>query len=448
MNYKKVKFKVRAPGGIVESKLEVNTSSLKMWNGVDAYVNAPSVGKSILKVVDPNLGVGVYRYFKSDGTEIDTATAAQTITDMGSVHASHFHEKEEILGLYDGSTGKVGGEMAFKADKTATGDKIPWTQIPQSLKGQMRIAGITGSADTTVYTDTLFGAHLLGNDEGEALVGSYYIVGRASQTLDLRGADYEFVDGTTDNVILRAGDWIILAGRYLDVDTPKYLITYIQNAYVHAYTGVPGVVDLSTGAKKTRAALGGASDESKVIDEYALREVLKDFHQIEVQEDPISISAGDPLKTVNRVINNASHLQRSTAGTEDVTTSQLESAGITPLPIIGDIIWNYNNSRMYELTSINAPGIYVFTWIANKNALDVPAAGFDWGKMYWDTPSSSYIIREDLSGTATNTRLKKSTDMFKEGDIIFESYDWIGDADGGTSDTPAPGGGGIQFEGL
>ena len=103
-------------------------------------------------------------------------------------------------------------------------------------------------------------------------VGLYLIMGQDTivtfTTTSISGSGDE--GEATSGLTLEAGDWLVYAG--------SNVWNVVNNTYRVASTVQNGVVKISTGTVTDRNSLSATSSGLKVIDEKALRSVLKDIY--------------------------------------------------------------------------------------------------------------------------------------------------------------------------
>jgi len=90
----------------------------------------------------------------------------------------------------------------------------------------------------------------------------------------------------TTGMVIEAGDWLIYRGY----SGTKYQFSIANNTYGLAATNHRGTAKISLGSITKRALLSNTSNGEKVIDEKALRTVMKDIHYGTTSPDPNSVS--------------------------------------------------------------------------------------------------------------------------------------------------------------
>lgn len=201
-------------------------------------------------------------------------TASQTRSDIGAAEATHSHGQSEITNLATTLSGK--------ADLDSN-DKILSSQIPDYLFSGLKFAGTTAGGTDENGLDELLqdidDAFNLGSSPSSAQrQGGYFIV---TTQFTIAGATGHRIlmydDGTTDDATVEAGDWIVYIGygdeNGANSDAHEWAI--INNTYRTATSGALGVVKLSDAASTTRSALSNTENAQLVMDEKAVRTVMK-----------------------------------------------------------------------------------------------------------------------------------------------------------------------------
>ena len=248
------------------------TAKLKIRNGnaweqihpetnLDAIIDMTTGGRNIAKLANPG-SAGLVR-LNTDGTA-QIVPLAQVRTDIGAAATNHSHIESEITGLT--------AALNKKAD--LVGGKIISTQIPDWMIGGLKYIDQITSATKTV--DGTFRS-TYGMTDDATSKGRYVVINVATCTITL-GANHILMVGdegaTTGSIVLERGDWIVYRGK----NGSNYEFDIVNNEYQQATTSVTGVVQLSNGSITTRGGLASSSSGTKVIDEYALRQVLKGIY--------------------------------------------------------------------------------------------------------------------------------------------------------------------------
>jgi len=234
---------------------------------VDQISDRTTVGENLLLASSPNANSFVQI---SDTGAISFVGATALKTSLQASSIGHEHPTSQITGL--------DATLALKANLTEPGGVIVSNQIPDYLFSGLRFEdSITG----TVTTATLKG-DITGTTELEKTGGYFVASGNVTITLSsghsiLYGGD----DGgeISTGTIIEKGDWLVYAG---DNDW-----SVINNTYRLATQDVRGVVSLSAGTATLRSQLDANvdGDGTKVMDESALKKVMKDiFYQSTLPE--------------------------------------------------------------------------------------------------------------------------------------------------------------------
>ncbi|NDG52041.1 MAG: hypothetical protein EBY39_03295 [Flavobacteriia bacterium] len=222
-------------------------------------------------------------------------TPSQTLSDLGAAAASHDHPQSEITDLDDA--------LADKADLVGT--TIDPDQIPDYLFSGLTFAGTTAGTTAADALDELLDdiddAFGLGESPSSAERQGGYFVVTSEFTLTVPTGHRVLVydDGTTSDLTLEAGDWIVYVG-YGDANSAgsnAHEWAIINNTYKNATTSAVGVVKLSSGSITTRAGLSNATSNrhEKVMDEKAVRAVMKHIFYEANESSASTAQQGDLL---------------------------------------------------------------------------------------------------------------------------------------------------------
>lgn len=228
--------------------------------------------KNILETANPS-AISFAKVDTNGG--VTFRTSAQLIGDIGAAPATHNHIQSQVVNLTT--------DLGLKADLEASGTnagKIPASQIPDYLFSGMKFAGTAGDSAANDSLEELFIDidDALSSSTNLQREGAYFI---ASQDFALSfGTGHSLLapgdEGeTTSGLTIEAGDWITYIGY--NATTSKHEWAIINNTYREAEVGVTGVVKLSPATATTRAELSTSSSGLKVMDEFAVRKVMKDI---------------------------------------------------------------------------------------------------------------------------------------------------------------------------
>jgi len=207
--------------------------------------------------------------------DVTFRTSAQLIGDIGAAPATHNHIQSQVVNLIT--------DLGNKADLEASGvnaGKIPAAQIPDYLFSGMKFANTAGDSTANDSLEELFADidDAFGSSTNLQREGAYFI---ASQNFQLTfGTGHALLapgdEGeTASGLWIEAGDWITYIGY--NGTTSKHEWAIVNNTYRNAEIGVTGVVQLSEATATTRAALNNISSGLRVMDEAAVRKVMKDI---------------------------------------------------------------------------------------------------------------------------------------------------------------------------
>lgn len=249
-----VKLKIRGASAWEQVHPETN---------LDQLSDISVAGKNIAKLANP-AAEGFVQVASNGAASIVATEAVRTL--IGAAAITHFHIQSDITGLVTA--------LAGKAD--LSGGKIISSQIPDWMIGGLKYAGFIPASTSTLSIGGSFRS-TSGMTDDATTKGRYIIITAPSCSVTLE-ANHVFMTGDeadlTGPVVLEQGDWIVYRGK----NGANYEFDIVNNTYQEAAVGVPGVVSLTTGAAKSRAALASTSNPSKVVDEYALREVMKGIY--------------------------------------------------------------------------------------------------------------------------------------------------------------------------
>jgi hypothetical protein len=223
---------------------------------IDQITDLSTVGTSLLNKDNPT--VDSFIRINQNGS-VDYRTATQLKTDIDAADAVHTHAQSEITGLT--------AALGLKAD--LVNGKIVSSQIPDFLFGGLRFINAKSGA---VTLSTIYG-EINGATDAEK-VGGYFVASN-DITVSLGTHTIAFGDDgdeTANNTVIEKGDWLVYAG------SQEWAV--VNNTYRLATTSSRGIVALSFGDNTLRSQLSNTSDGTKVMDERALKTVMKDvFYQ-------------------------------------------------------------------------------------------------------------------------------------------------------------------------
>lgn len=247
---------------------------------LDQLLDITATGKAIAKLANPashsfisvnTTGVASYR------------TPAEVLSDIGASPSSHGHVITGIQGLT--------AALAGKAD--LVDGKISTSQIPAWLLGGLRFAAAI-STDTLMLEASWLSTQGITTSNITA-PGKYFIVTAASGCVVTVGANVVVITGdenvNTGSITLEQGDWIVYRGY----SSPNYQIDILNNNYQHASTTAAGIGQLSLGSATTRGGLATTPNSLKVVDENALRNVLKGIYYEDTEAGVATPLTGDLL---------------------------------------------------------------------------------------------------------------------------------------------------------
>lgn len=227
---------------------------------VDQIVDLSAVGTSLLNKANPTA-----TSFVQIATNGDTSylTAAQLKTAIDAANATHSHSIADIN--QDATT--LQQELDLKAD--LVNNKIKSAQIPDFLFGGLRFIDALSGAQTL---STIYG-NINGSTDAEKVGGYFVASGDITVTLGTHTIGYgDDGDETANSTVVEKGDWLVYAG------SQEWAI--VNNTYRKATTSAKGIVSLSLGTIAVRSGLSSTSDADKVMDEKAVKTVLKEiFYQ-------------------------------------------------------------------------------------------------------------------------------------------------------------------------
>lgn len=248
-----VKIKIRNGSGWEQIHPETNLSQI---------VDMTPGGRNIASLANPTT-TGLVK-LEANGTASITAMA-NIREEIGAAATTHPHVQSHIDGLVSA--------LAGKAD--LSGGKIISTQIPDWIIGGLKFVSPAVSGATLTLDATFRSTY--GMTDDIATKGRYVIISAASCTVTLT-ANHIVTTGdegvTGSGIILEQGDWIVYRGK----NGGNYEFDVVNNNYQVASTEATGVVQLSSGVVTSRGGLSASSDPTKVMDEFAVRQVLKGIY--------------------------------------------------------------------------------------------------------------------------------------------------------------------------
>jgi len=232
---------------------------------VEQIVGLTTIGTNLLEATNP----GADRFVKilSDGT-VSFIDGDTLLSDIGGAEVGHDHNISDINGLNTALAGKAGVDAS---------GKLLAAHVPDFLLGGMKFERATDSGDLSAGNldlDDLF-SEIPGSSEDERK--GYYFIIHTDCTLTTSGSSIVQAPGDEGDytlpISIEAGDYV----AYLGESGGDHLWSIINNTYVLASTSSKGVVQLSDATAALRSSLDGSSNPQKVIDERALRNVMKDI---------------------------------------------------------------------------------------------------------------------------------------------------------------------------
>lgn len=227
---------------------------------LDQISDLSALGRAILDIT-PEAGVRFVQVNASGSPEEVTlldATALKAALDAADL--VHTHTSDEI---FQGGT-SLTDVLDAKAD--LSGGYILASQIPDYLFGGLRFVN---TLTTDVAVESLV---LEGNSDAER-VGSFFAATNtvvlstsAGHTMQAPGDEGDYIFPVT----IEAGDWLVYLG------SNNWAV--VNNTYAVATSSSQGVVRLSTGTATTRSSLSASTSGLDVMDEKAVRNVMKDVH--------------------------------------------------------------------------------------------------------------------------------------------------------------------------
>lgn len=236
---------------------------------VDQIVDLSTVGTSLLDKANPT--ENSFIRINQDGS-VDYRTAAQIKTDIDAADAEHFHAIADVtntVGL-GGDGVSLATKLSGKADLTAPGGTVVSSQIPDFLFSGMRFIATATTGATLTSLLALINGSLDKEKKGGYFVATAEFsltVGTNNALTVLYGDDGGVESGAT--VTVEKGDWIVYAG--------DNNFAIVNNTYRLANTSSRGIVALSAGTNTLRSQLHTSSSGEKVMDEFAVKNVMKEI---------------------------------------------------------------------------------------------------------------------------------------------------------------------------
>lgn len=225
---------------------------------VDQITDLSTVGENLITKGNPTVDSFVQI---EDGGAVNYLTAAQLKTAIGASDASHTHPISDVSGLQTALNGKA----------NLSGGFISSSEIPDFLFSGLRFIAPKSSGVTlsSLYSE------IDGSTDAEKQ-GGYFVASAditvttgSGHTLGYGGDDG---DETASGTTIEKGDWLVYSG--------SNTWAVVNNTYRLADTDSLGIVSLSTGINTLRSQLASSSDGTKVMDEKAVKTVMKDiFYQ-------------------------------------------------------------------------------------------------------------------------------------------------------------------------
>lgn len=180
----------------------------------------------------------------------------------------------QVGGVYNGKT----LQEVLDAKATIVGGLVSDANLPAYLFSGMKFKRMLGATQTL---QALVTEYSLPADVNIKTHQGFWFESSANTTITFDSTCEVLAPGDegdyASGMIIEAGDWLIYRGY----SGTKHQFSIGNNNYgiaTEGPTGHRGVVRLSPGTITTRAQLASGSDGEKVIDEKALRAVMKDIH--------------------------------------------------------------------------------------------------------------------------------------------------------------------------
>lgn len=243
---------------------------------------------NILKVENADVPSSSNSFVKvSTSGGVSFRTPTQFIGDIGAAPAVHNHTQAQVTNL----TTTLNGKADLVSGKVAS------SQIPDYLFSGLKFARIAGDNGHTALSDL--------KDDIDAAFGSStdlqreggYFVANVDFTLTAGTGSHTVIGGGDEGdaslpIDLEKGDWIVYIGYNTSTSSNEWSI--VNNTYRLAEeNGVTGIVSLSPGTIETRAGLSATSNGEKVMDEYAVRKVMKDIFYTSNEANLTGVETGD-----------------------------------------------------------------------------------------------------------------------------------------------------------
>lgn len=242
---------------------------------IDQIVDLTTVGDNLLNKANPTADSFV-RINQNGTVDYLSATQLKSASEgMDAADKIHNHAIADVTNTValGGDGVSLATKLTGKADLTAPGGTIVSAQIPDFLFSGMRFIATA----TTGATMTSLLALINGTSDTEKK-GGYFVAtadftltsGTNSSLTVLYGDDGGVETGAS--VAVEKGDWIVYAG--------SNGFAIVNNTYRVADTSSKGIVALSAGTNTLRSQLQNSSSGLKVMDEFAVKTVMKDiFYQ-------------------------------------------------------------------------------------------------------------------------------------------------------------------------
>ena len=265
---------------MANGKLKIRSSS--GWDLIHPETNLDQIsdmsvaGRAIAKLGDP----GAEGFLKVTTEGVPTVVATASVRSaIGAAENVHTHAISDINTLV--------ATLAAKAD--LSNGTIKSTQVPSWILGGLKYV----QAINTVTIEINDANRAIWGMTSDATTKGRYLIVTVSCAVTL-GANHIFTTGdeqSMSNVTLEPGDWIVFRG----LNGTNYEFDIINNTYRSADVNIPGVVSLASGTSTTRAALQSSSNPAFVVDEYALKQVMKGIYYAASEAAVDSPMTGDLL---------------------------------------------------------------------------------------------------------------------------------------------------------
>lgn len=253
---------------------------------VDQIVDLSTVGTNLLDKANPT--VNSFIRINSNGS-VDYLTATQLKSAADGIDAAdkvHTHTIADITNtVAEGGDGvDLATKLSGKADLTAPGGTVQTSQIPDFLFSGMRFIAAASTGDTlTSLLAQINGSSDVEKKGGYFVATAEFTLAQGTNTLLTVAYGDDGGSETGSSITVEKGDWIVYAG------SNNFAI--VNNTYRVADTSSRGIVALSAGTNTLRSQLHNTSSGDKVMDEFAVKTVMKEIFYTSTQ--PSTGQSGD-----------------------------------------------------------------------------------------------------------------------------------------------------------